>query len=222
MTDSPADNKAAQELTRAMRRMLRASRLTRADDAALVQAAAELDAVSAHLESLPQVQRLWITGFDSFEEFSVTTDFRRMFPYSPATGTLNAVAPEVAMEVDGDGVRGTVRFAEVHNGPPFGYVHGGVLATVYDELLAAASMASHEGGFTGRLSVTYRNLTPVCTPIEMRARVVAHEGRKFTVKGEMTLDGTVLSEGEGLFIRPKEVPNGNGWFNEATLPTDAG
>ncbi len=218
MVESRADNAAAVRLADATRRLLRATRLTRGDDTTLESIADDLVALSERLEAEPTSEVLWITGLDSFEDFEVSTDVRRMFPYSPATGVLNAIAPRVSLDLSHDEVRGQVTFDEVHNGPPFGFVHGGIISLVFDELLAAAAMAADDGGYTGRLTVHYRNVTPVLTPIELHARVTERNGRKFMVHGEMRLNGEVLSEGEGLFIRPKERPDAHAWELHAPAP----
>lgn len=163
-----------------------------------------IDEISNGIEALDRTDVLWITGAESFDEFEISTDFRRIFPYSPATGVLHPAAPEVTLEARGDEIHGTVVFAEIHNGPPFGYTHGGVISMVYDELLAAAAIAADKGGFTGKLTVNYRKLTPVLKSVELRSRVSERAGRKFIVTGEMVLNGEVLSEAEALFISPRE------------------
>lgn len=218
MTEVRADNAAALRLTESARRVLRAIRLSKVDDAGLVSAAERLDGVANLLESELSTGPLWITGLESFDEFELTTDIRRMFPYSPATGVLNPIAPRVSLDVTDAEVRGTVTFPEIYNGPPFGFVHGGAIAMVYDELLAAASIASDAGGYTGRLTVHYRKTTPLLVPIDLHAWVDDLDGRKFTAHGEMRIDGELLSEGEGLFIRPKANEHQNDWAVEGSQP----
>ncbi len=122
------------------------------------------------------------------------------FPYSPVIGTLNPVAPDVHLRVDGDQVIGSGTVSAAHNGPPGG-VHGGHVAALMDELLGVACIASGTGGFTGTLTVRYENLTPLDTELTLRGWVDRIEGRKIFAQGEICAGDTRCAVGEGIFIR---------------------
>lgn len=221
MHDSRVDDPDLIRLTQAARRLLRATRLTTAEPAEVRAAADQLDAASTLLESRLHTGPLWLTGRDSFTDFELTHDLRRMFPFSPATGVLNPVSPTVTLDLDGNIVLGEVVFPEIFNGPPFDYVHGGAIAMVFDELLAAAAIAADAGGYTARLTVSYRKVTPMLVPIDLRSWIEDLDGRKFTARGEMRLDGKVLTEGEGLFIRPQGTTPEEAWSDSAHAPEPA-
>ncbi|MAT93788.1 MAG: hypothetical protein CME59_14440 [Halioglobus sp.] len=132
-------------------------------------------------------------------------DITSVMPYSPVSGKRNAVAPPVRLWREGDEVRGEVVFSPTYAGPP-NSVHGGIIAAVFDEVLAMANVVSGRAGFTGTLSIRYHAQTPLNTPIELRGYNVRQDGRKQVSRGEMRVDGKVTASAEGLFIMATETP----------------
>ncbi|MEM7142715.1 MAG: PaaI family thioesterase [Actinomycetota bacterium] len=131
-----------------------------------------------------------------------------IFPYSPVVGARNPLSPPVRMwraagEDDDGAARGELHgeavLGDAYNGPP-GSVHGGVIAQVFDELLGCLCVTKGIGGFTGTLTVIYRNTTPLNTPITLRAWHDRTEGRKVFAKGTMHHRDTLCAEAEGIFI----------------------
>jgi acyl-coenzyme A thioesterase PaaI-like protein len=122
------------------------------------------------------------------------------FPISPIIGAHNPVAPPVAMELAEGGARGHGRFGAPYQGPP-GFVHGGVVALVLDELLGVANIAAGTGAMTGTLTVRYRRPTPLHTDLALAATSQPGQGRKVHARGEITTAaGEVTAEAEGLFV----------------------
>jgi acyl-coenzyme A thioesterase PaaI-like protein len=209
MTVDPADRLPDTELAAAVRRVARGSRVSTVAAAERDRAIALLDEATAILGREETTGPYWLTGLTSFEDFDLTADLATIHTYSPALGDANPFAPEVELEVTADKVvQGTVTFAEVHNGPPWNTCHGGVVALVYDDIVGLAAMVGAGGGMTARLTVNYRKPTPLFEPISFRAWLTEHEDRKFLARGEMRLGDTLLSEADGLFIRPRGVPEG--------------
>lgn len=120
--------------------------------------------------------------------------------HSPLSGSANPLAPPVDLWREGEETRGTVRFGAAYEGPP-GHVHGGMVAAMFDELLGRSQGSA---GFTGRLTITYRRPTPLHRDLDLWAAFDRVEGRKRWIKGTCHLDGVLLTEAEGLFIRPRE------------------
>jgi hypothetical protein len=127
----------------------------------------------------------------------------RFFPYSPVIGPLNPIAPPVEFELRDREIHAEHVFDAPYNGPPTA-VHGGVIALVFDELLGTLGAMSDVGGFTGTLTIRYRSLTPIGSPIRMRGWIDRTEGRKTFISGTMHHGETLCSEAEGIFVRPKE------------------
>jgi acyl-coenzyme A thioesterase PaaI-like protein len=138
---------------------------------------------------------------------------RRNRELSAFTGTVNAVAPPMAVTPEeGPGGRpelvGRVRIDRTREGPPHS-VHGGVVAGMFDELLGAAQrLGGSLGGVTARLTVRYRRPTPIEEDLELRAWVAEERNRRIVVKGECRVaegdgraDGPVTAEAEAIFLK---------------------
>lgn len=125
------------------------------------------------------------------------------FPYSPYVGPLNPMAPPVEFEITDaepwNELRGEHHFDPITNGPPGG-VHGGIIAGVFDELLGSVCVLNDVAGFTGTLTIRYRSLTPLESPIAMRGWVDRVEGRKTFARGTFHHGDTLCAEAEGVFI----------------------
>jgi acyl-coenzyme A thioesterase PaaI-like protein len=87
-----------------------------------------------------------------------------------------------------------------------GVVHGGLVATVLDEVMAWELYGYDDFAVTGRMEITYRKLVPVGQPLRASAKLVQDRGRAKKVHGEIRdKDGALLASAESLFINiPKE------------------
>jgi acyl-coenzyme A thioesterase PaaI-like protein len=124
--------------------------------------------------------------------------------HSPFVGPLNPLAPPMAVTVEGDRVVGTVTMGPAYEGPP-GCLHGGFIAALFDELLGYAQSLTGRPGMTGRLTVAYRNPTPLGEPLRLEGWVTAVEGRTITTQATLHHaagpDRTQLcAEAEGVFV----------------------
>ncbi|KAK9717850.1 hypothetical protein K7432_005918 [Basidiobolus ranarum] len=87
-----------------------------------------------------------------------------------------------------------------------GIIHGGLLATLLDEGLAATVFPSLPGknGVTANLNINYRKPVMADQFISINAKVTKVEGRKGWVEAQVKdLKGNVLVEASALFIAPK-------------------
>ncbi|KAF9335606.1 hypothetical protein BG006_011119 [Podila minutissima] len=87
-----------------------------------------------------------------------------------------------------------------------GITHGGLLATVLDEITAMTAIPNLPGktGFTANLNVNYRHPCIADQFIIAHSEVTSIEGRKAFVKASLkTIDGTLLADATALFIAPK-------------------
>ncbi|CAF0762970.1 unnamed protein product [Rotaria sordida] len=85
-----------------------------------------------------------------------------------------------------------------------GIVHGGLTATMLDEVSGAAAFSCVGPCFTANLNIDY--LKPLMTPawVLVRAHVERHEGRKVFIHGTVENgEGIVYAKAVGLFIKPK-------------------
>lgn len=127
-----------------------------------------------------------------------------LLPYSVVTGRYSPLAPPVEISREGDTIVGRVRFANVYEGPPDS-VHGGIVSAVYDQLLAMATLIRGHGGMTASLTIQYRKKTPLDRELRWTAWTERIEGRKVFARGACHVGEELVSEAEGLFIRPPEA-----------------
>lgn len=199
-----SDNDAAliDAINEDMRQLVNHIRCTKAPDEVLAKAIAAIGAARDELLPYIETEAGWSTisvGATSSGLPWREDDITSIMPYSPVSGRRNPVSPPLRLWRDGDEVRGEAIFNPTFAGPP-NSVHGGIIAAVFDEVLAMANVISGTAGFTGTLTVRYHATTPLNTPIELYAVNVRRDGRKQVCTGEMRVDGRVTASAEGLFI----------------------
>lgn len=107
-------------------------------------------------------------------------------------------------DLDRQRVVSTVTIPDQYQSYP-GVVHGGIVATMLDEVSGRALLLSgsdDELMVTVKLEVKYRAPTPTNTPLKVIGRVVSAAGNRAKVAGEIVLpDGTVSATAEALLVR---------------------
>ena len=91
-----------------------------------------------------------------------------------------------------------------------GVIHGGILATVLDEVMARYVWEQEGPAATARLEIHYRHPAPVGQPITVRGWIRAkHRGGRAveTAATASLADGTTLAEATGLIVRI-DLPRG--------------
>lgn len=129
--------------------------------------------------------------------------------YSILSGKASAVAFPMDMEIVGDRVKGSAYVPLPYQGPP-NRVHGGIVAGMFDVLLARTQMIGGIMGYTAYLNVTYKAATPLETDLQLEAWVEKVEGRKMFNAGKIMANGEVCATAEGLWIQPKSSMFGMG------------
>jgi acyl-coenzyme A thioesterase PaaI-like protein len=123
-------------------------------------------------------------------------------PYNAILGRAHPMAPPMPVKVCDDGsVMSELTMRAIHEGPG-GFVHGGWVAALLDQLLGSANIVSGHPAMTGQLTIRYRAGTPYGVPLVLRARTDSVEGRRVHASGEITVDGKVTADAKGLFILP--------------------
>jgi uncharacterized protein (TIGR00369 family) len=116
-----------------------------------------------------------------------------------ACGPRNPSGLRLRFERRGDSVTTTFRGGEAHQGFP-GYVHGGIISAVLDEVMSRVSLLDNRWTMTARMDVRYRR--PVL--VDQSVTAVAEKGRvmrRFVeVSGRVHLpDGAIAAEATGTF-----------------------
>jgi uncharacterized protein (TIGR00369 family) len=73
-------------------------------------------------------------------------------------------------------------------------VHGGILATLLDEVSIYACRSIVAKCVTAELAVRYKKPVPVATPLQLTARVVEQKKRVLLVEASLMIDGVVYTE----------------------------
>ena len=103
-------------------------------------------------------------------------DLQRTFWRDPVIGRSNPIAPPVDVEIRDEVVTGRANLGLAHEGPP-GYVHGAVIAGVFDQILGLANLASGNVGMTGTLTIRYLRPTPLSTDADLAWKALLRHHR---------------------------------------------
>ncbi len=78
-----------------------------------------------------------------------------------------------------------------------GILHGGLVSTILDEVMAGYLNKKGLHAVTGRLEVRYRHPTPINEPLTITGWITKERGKLYEMAAEITLaDGTVTAEGK--------------------------
>ncbi len=195
-SQAPAVGRRAQayRLAAAMRRVIDQLVQVAAPEDNLSEAADALERYADRLAGYP-VSR----AYEGFAETANAGDPTAFFDHSPLIGLANPLAPPIRIAVVDDRVLGHASFGVAYEGPP-GCVHGGFLAASFDEVCGMAQSLTGNPGMTGTLTIRYRKPTPLLTDLVFEAKVDRVEGRKIFVTSQVSADGVMTAEAEGLFI----------------------
>lgn len=177
--------------TQSVRRLMKAGIRNAADENALRQAQelieAAIEKLGGEVDS-PQV-RFAVGG-------------RPVVWGNPVTGFRNAIAPPLVMHTEPDGLWWSeFELDDAYQGPP-GWVHGGVLALVLDQVMGeAASDGLTQPKFTGTITLRYLRGTPLGR-LRAEAAIERTDGYKTFVSGHMSDAEGKTVEAEGIFIKP--------------------
>lgn len=106
---------------------------------------------------------------------------------------------------------GTVTLDLSHQGPP-AHAHGGISASILDDILGACAWYAGHRAMTAKLLVNYRQPVPLFAELHVEGRVSRVDGRKAYLVGEIrSAEGKILVDAEALFVTlvnpPSETSN---------------
>jgi uncharacterized protein (TIGR00369 family) len=97
-------------------------------------------------------------------------------------------------------IRGAFKIAPEFQGGP-GFVHGGIVATLLDEVMAKVSRFEKDYAVTGALNIEYLKPVPIGEELTVEGWETGREGRIRTRQGEIrNAAGKVLARGSGRFV----------------------
>lgn len=189
-----------------LRRLVAASVEQDADPAQLAAYAERVESLAASLERSATGKRVALVD-SAWESERGTMAY---LPFSPIMGSLNPASFGIEIRHEGERVVCEVRLGEVVEGAT-GLVHGGVIAGIYDELLASANLMIKSGGPTGTLTVRYRRPTPLYSLLRFEGWVERTDAKKVYTKGHCLAGDVVVSEAEAIFVKFSVDRKSAGW-----------
>ena len=86
-----------------------------------------------------------------------------------------------------------------------GIAHGGIIATLLDEVMAWSLVAEESWGVTARMSVDFRRPVAIGVPIRAEGWIVRTRRRLVDAAGEVrAADGTVLAAAQAVYLAADE------------------
>jgi acyl-coenzyme A thioesterase PaaI-like protein len=133
-------------------------------------------------------------------ELNDTSDYQRCF----VCGQRNPYGLHLVFRQEGDTIVADFQPREEHQGFP-GIIHGGIVASLLDEVLGRTSLLSNqpEWTMTGRLEVRYRRYVPYGPLLRVRAKLDGERRRLMLASGVLTLaddENAVLAEAKASFM----------------------
>ncbi len=111
------------------------------------------------------------------------------------------------LDIQNDGIETFIEFTPTEHWQGFrGVVHGGLVATVLDEVMAWELYGYDDFAVTAKMEITFRKHVPVGERLRASARIVEDRGRAKKLHAELRdTSGTVLATADSLFVAlPKE------------------
>jgi acyl-coenzyme A thioesterase PaaI-like protein len=194
---SPEEWEERRRLVRATRRVLSGVNEINTPLDHVTALADEAEALAAQLE---RNARAPMNKLAEREPGPVAADeLNGLLPFSPITGRLNPISPPLDMSVEGDRVIGAVRLGVAYQGAP-GFAHGAVVAGIWDEVLAMATVRQGMMGPTAFLNIKYRKPTRLDVDLRYESWIERVEGRKIWARGACHEGELRVSTAEAMFI----------------------
>jgi uncharacterized protein (TIGR00369 family) len=117
-------------------------------------------------------------------------------------GGANERGMQLAFEQDDASrrIRGRFQIAPDFQGGP-GFVHGGIIATLLDEVMAKVSRFEKDYAVTASLNIEYLKPVPIGEELTVEGWETGRDGRLRMRQGEIrNSSGTLLARGTGKFV----------------------
>lgn len=113
-----------------------------------------------------------------------------------ACGPLNPIGLKLEFTEEADGTYVTHFTGLPEHQSYDGIIHGGILSTLLDEIMARYLYVQGKNAVTARLEVRYLKPTPIGVSLTIKGRIKRQKGRVYETEGAVELpDGTITAEG---------------------------
>ena len=193
-------------LNEATRRLMKAVRLIDTSDEVVSQLSRKISDIASEAEKYTYSG---VTAQGSLKNDNNPIERRDQnpsdfFPYSPAVGPFNPIAPPLKVEVTNAGkykeIRAFGKLDGVYVGPP-DLVQGGVIALLFDDIMGSVLVVNNCGAMTGTLEVRYEKPTPINKELLWTGKIEKIEGRKIHVSAELWEEETRTATAKGVFVK---------------------
>lgn len=122
-------------------------------------------------------------------------------------GPLNPIGLKLSFSEQDDTYITHFTGQNIHQGYD-GIMHGGIVSTLLDEIMARYLYEKGMDAVTARLEVRFIKPTPINVPLLLKGRVLRSKGRLFEMEGTVELpDGTVTAQGSAkVFVMKQACP----------------
>ena len=123
--------------------------------------------------------------------------------YCFACGKDNPIGLGMTFEDEGEDYVARWRPAPHHQGWP-GVMHGGLVATLLDEVMTWRLASRGINAFTAEMTLRLKRPTPLDQELTVRGRIVLQRQRFYETEAEIALpDGTVTATARAKFLVPE-------------------
>ena len=193
-TASSDDWGAQRALASALRELIARGIETRADAGMLREVTASVRTLTERLAAAPRSP-----ARDAFRNGTYLAEPLRFVDQGAMLGQSNPIAGPMVLRREGERVIGEITLGPAHGGAP-GLVHGGVVATLLDEVLGHAAISTGVSVVTATLNVRYHAPTPLGVPLRCEGYIAEHSGRRYKLKGQILAGSTRTASAEGIFV----------------------
>ena len=118
-----------------------------------------------------------------------------------ACGELNAVGLRLVLHVQGDTCWTETTLASDFQGWE-GITHGGIIATILDEVMGWALASADSWGYTARLTIEYRHPAPIGRRVRAEGLLVERRRRLLTTRARLVdaETGELLATADALYV----------------------
>lgn len=115
-----------------------------------------------------------------------------------ACGPCNPIGLKLSFQEENNSYKTSFIPGPEHQGYD-GIMHGGLISTLLDEVMARYLYAKGLAAVTAKLEVRYRQPTPIGQKLAISGWITGQRGKMVEMAGKVTLpDGTVTAEGKAI------------------------
>lgn len=118
-------------------------------------------------------------------------------------GMANPIGLKLSFSYDEAGhASAKCNLSEAYEGYP-GVIHGGIISTLLDEVMAKAVLKSGNVAFTANLTMRFRHPVPSDTSLHLEGWIVENKSRTIKTAASISDGSIVYAEAEAIFVVPR-------------------